>query len=393
MVQQQEYNEPVSELGFARQKSASQAPSLLWFYAIWVGLAWFSAASGHSSIDGNAGILLLFGITLSQGGFLLLTRSRSGSPVALEALVAAQIALGIGWTSAYMYFSTNSGDLVLGMYVTVLIYAIFHLDNRSFNQICVATAFSYLVALCLKWVSDPVAIDMIGSTFRFMVLLALVIWGIMFAHRLREIRNELQFRNEELQGVLDRVTRIAERDHLTKSFNRRYIMEVLAREKARADRSDGTFCVCIFDLDHFKMVNDRYGHLIGDRILSDFARRVKSELRGMDTVNPTEYKKSFGRFGGEEFIAVLPATNLDGGHICAERMRESVAAKAFDDRYEITVSVGVAEYNEHESIPQLLSRADEAMYRAKAGGRNMVCISKGIRDEDTGTVPNLRVLK
>ena len=132
--------------------------------------------------------------------------------------------------------------------------------------------------------------------------------------------------------------------------------------------------VCIFDLDHFKALNDEHGHLVGDRVLKRFARRVRNELRAMDLANPTDHRRSFGRFGGEEFIAILPSTALAGAAACAERIRATIADKPIDDIYKVTVSVGVAEYQRGETVPEMLARADDALYRAKAEGRNRVVI-------------------
>jgi diguanylate cyclase (GGDEF)-like protein len=153
-------------------------------------------------------------------------------------------------------------------------------------------------------------------------------------------------------------------------------MDSLAREKGRTDRSNNPFSICIFDLDHFKLLNDDYGHLAGDRILRGFAKRVRGELRTMDAVNRSEHRRSFGRFGGEEFIAILPATNLEGGARAAERIRKSVHDRVFDDAYKVTVSVGVAEYKRGETVSQLLKRADQALYQAKDNGRDRVCVSE-----------------
>ena len=149
-------------------------------------------------------------------------------------------------------------------------------------------------------------------------------------------------------------------------------MDSLAREKGRADRSNVPVSVCIFDLDHFKHLNDEHGHLVGDRVLKSFAKRVRGELRGMDTANPSDHRRSFGRFGGEEFIAILPSTALAGAAACAERIRAAIADRPFDDLYRVTTSVGVAEYRRGETVPELLARADDALYKAKAEGRNRV---------------------
>jgi diguanylate cyclase (GGDEF)-like protein len=113
----------------------------------------------------------------------------------------------------------------------------------------------------------------------------------------------------------------------------------------------------------------------------------------MDTVNSTARSGSFGRYGGEEFIAILPGTGLAGARRCAERIRSVIADHLFRGQYHITVSVGVAEYQLGESVSQLLSRADQALYQAKRDGRNQVRCSNPLADISDDTVPRLRILK
>ena len=113
----------------------------------------------------------------------------------------------------------------------------------------------------------------------------------------------------------------------------------------------------------------------------------------MDSVNATEHRGSFGRYGGEEFIAILPGSSLGGAERCAERIRAIVAHEEFRGRYHVTVSTGVAEYERGETVPQLLTRADQALYKAKRDGRNCVRRSERTEIKDTGTVPNLRILR
>ena len=279
------------------------------------------------------------------------------------------------------------------MYMTVLMFAVLHLNVRTVIAMGTGALASYLGIMTISIVTLPALAEPLQDGLRFMVLTAITTWIVLFARRLRTLRSQLQFRNDELQTTVDRVTRIAEEDHLTKSYNRRYIMDMLARERSRADRSGSNFSVLLFDLDHFKRINDQHGHLIGDQILTDFAHRVKGELRGMDSINTTEHKRSFGRYGGEEFIAVLPGTGLTGAEGCAERIRQIIADQEFRSRYRVTVSVGVAEYQHGESVAELLTRADEALYRAKRDGRNLVRVSDDDREPVDRTMPNLRILK
>jgi diguanylate cyclase (GGDEF)-like protein len=146
---------------------------------------------------------------------------------------------------------------------------------------------------------------------------------------------------------------------------------------ARSDRTGAPFCVCLLDLDHFKSLNDQHGHLAGDRTLASFARRVRGELRTMDSINQAGVPSALGRVGGEEFLVLLPDTTLRGALRVAERIREAVGQRPLDGKHEVTVSIGIAEYRGSETVGSLLGRADKALYGAKRGGRNRVhCASR-----------------
>jgi diguanylate cyclase (GGDEF)-like protein len=367
---------------------------LILFYGLWVVLAMASAVLGHSTISLSSAMFLLAGIVSTNFFFLSLTYTESHTEDFARLLANYQTILGIAWISAYSYFSTGAGDLVLGMYLTILMFAVSNLDSRTVLKLSSGALFSYLLIMSIKVISSPAAVAPVPDTIRFMILLAICGSAYSFARRLGDLRNELQCRNEELQTIIEQVTHIAGEDHLTKSHNRRYIMEVLAREKSRTDRSGGIFAVLMFDLDDFKQINDQHGHLVGDQILSDFAASVKHELRGMDSLNSSKRKRSFGRYGGEEFIAVLPETRLVGAELCAERIRDRIEKQKFRMRYSITVSIGVSEYHEGETVPQLLSRTDQALYQAKHDGRNLVrCSTQPIKKKPVFTRPKLRVLR
>jgi diguanylate cyclase (GGDEF)-like protein len=195
------------------------------------------------------------------------------------------------------------------------------------------------------------------------------------------IRGDCRDRPAEVLGTIGIVTDITERkrmesrlrhlattDDLTGCLNRRAFFSSAEQEMERAARYGGFVSVLMIDLDHFKQVNDRFGHAAGDRALKAAAAAIRANLREIDC---------FGRLGGEEFAAMLPETPLAGALMVAERLREAVAAVAvpLDDgeTLRLTVSLGVAERTADETaVDQLLARADTALYRAKAAGRNQV---------------------
>lgn len=132
---------------------------------------------------------------------------------------------------------------------------------------------------------------------------------------------------------------------------------------ANAERYGHAFSLVLFDIDHFKQVNDTYGHDEGDQVLETLVNSIQFCLREGD---------HFGRWGGEEFMVLLPGTDLDGATEFAERMRERVAATDFRLQDPVTISLGVAEWSPGNNFKNLLVRADSAMYKAKTGGRDRV---------------------
>jgi diguanylate cyclase (GGDEF)-like protein len=201
-------------------------------------------------------------------------------------------------------------------------------------------------------------------------LVAVALWLASLALARQQQQRDRQ--QEQLAASLRRATYQAERDQLTRSYNRRHIIELLSREMARSDRTGTPFCVCLLDLDHFKALNDRHGHQAGDRTLASFARRVRGELRTMDSINQAGVPSALGRVGGEEFLVLLPDTTLRGALQVAERIRQCVNQRPLDGRHEVTVSIGMAEYRGSETVGSLLGRADKALYGAKRAGRNRV---------------------
>jgi diguanylate cyclase (GGDEF)-like protein len=158
----------------------------------------------------------------------------------------------------------------------------------------------------------------------------------------------------------------SETDSLTGLPNRRQLLIVLDRAHEQAQQQRLFLSIAILDIDHFKRVNDTFGHVIGDRVLQRVARAASSALRGTDMI---------GRFGGEEFIIVLPNAPLDVAETIAERVRVAIEADTIDgfgDWPTVTASLGVASWQPGEAITALLQRADEALYDAKRGGRNVV---------------------
>lgn len=165
------------------------------------------------------------------------------------------------------------------------------------------------------------------------------------------------------------IYRMSVLDGLTEVYNRRYALEALEREAARARRRGRPLAVLLFDIDHFKLINDTYGHLAGDKILRDLARGVPPRVGPEGIV---------GRYGGEEFLVVLRETDGARALILAEQIRADVEEHVFEFdrvRVPVTVSVGVAALEDEApdaELASLIRSADEKLYRAKCWGRNRI---------------------
>jgi diguanylate cyclase (GGDEF)-like protein len=378
-------NPPVS------QQFAHWLPTL-GFYAGWTGLAWVSHLSGNSSIDTVAAAIMAAGIIVTNALLTFLGRPRQDADN--DAFDLARSGLAVAWVTVYAVLVHGHGELLPGMYLTAVFLAVFHTGAERMQQLALAAGGSYALAITVRTLSSTAGEPIWGEVLQCLGVLIILALLTTHARRIEASRRELNDKVARLRYEMQRVTRSAERDHLTKSFNRQYIMEALLREKARADRSGRAFSVCIFDLDRFKALNDQHGHMVGDRALAVFANRARRALRSMDAINPTRFRRSLGRMGGEEFIAVLPGTGLEGAAICAERVREAVGLHLVDEKFRVTVSAGVAEYRHGETIPELLTRADQALYAAKRGGRNRVRLSAApARKDSTPQKPELRIVR
>lgn len=169
--------------------------------------------------------------------------------------------------------------------------------------------------------------------------------------------------------LYEEIEKLAITDSLTKLYTRRHCLARFSEELQRSEKYKMDLSFLMLDVDNFKFYNDKFGHLVGDVILRDVAKSIKSNVREIDLV---------GRFGGEEFLVILTDTPKQGAEFVAERIRETIQnkeIKAYDERLKVTVSIGVTTFPEDAKTPEeLLDKADWCLYRAKKMGKNRVCV-------------------
>lgn len=200
----------------------------------------------------------------------------------------------------------------------------------------------------------------------FLVLLHLMALAITFSYYSSidsRLNLDIRIAFEEKLDLVARLEKLAMEDSLTNTFRRHTIDELIYKEILASEKDRTTFCLVLVDVDHFKWINDRLGHLEGDRILKLISTSLKSSLRDSDRI---------GRWGGDEFIVLLPHTSLNEGIRIADAMRERVEGLQLLPRVPVTASFGASAWIHGEEPGETLRRADEALYRAKNGGRNRV---------------------
>ncbi len=209
-------------------------------------------------------------------------------------------------------------------------------------------------------------------------LIAVVMWNQYVAKIL--LQRQLQATNAALQEQQKTLESMAERDTLTGLYNRRKFVATAEQELARLGRAPADLCLLLIDLDHFKRINDQYGHPAGDAILQHVASVLVSHVRATDTV---------ARLGGEEFIVLVPHTSVDGALALAEKLRQALHQHVLDwhgTPLQVTASVGVCgTAGQHSTtFDTLYSAADDALYAAKHQGRDRVVLASAPRSPDAG---------
>ncbi|PKN08038.1 MAG: hypothetical protein CVU73_09310 [Deltaproteobacteria bacterium HGW-Deltaproteobacteria-8] len=199
---------------------------------------------------------------------------------------------------------------------------------------------------------------LLGAALAVYLLTGLLLFRPMVAEVVRD--------REHLESLIRNLEIQASTDKLTGAYNRRTWDVEIRREFSKARRAGSNLCLVMTDLDHFKRVNDEHGHQRGDRVLQEFAKRLRQAVRASDTLY---------RLGGEEFAMLLPGTDIEQGRVTAEKLRLRVAESPLDRDVPITASFGVAVTDGNESPDEFYRRADQAMYAAKEAGRNRVEVS------------------
>lgn len=266
---------------------------------------------------------------------------------------------------AAIYLAPEVGFYFVCIIFIVLGFGALRMSARQTGLVWTYAAVG--LTFLFAWTELPIAMPMGTPVERDLALLCFVsalgrcAFTGLYGASLREM---LYKRGNELKAAHAKIEQLAQIDELTGAFNRRYIMKALNEEMARAQRTGTPCSLAIIDVDHFKRINDTFGHPAGDDVLRELSATLAQSVRGLDRL---------GRYGGEEFLLVLPGSHKEQAAIVLERLREAVAAmdwSAVSGTLEVTISAGLAEVRQADAPGDVLARADTALYRAKDAGRN-----------------------
>ena len=345
----------------------SRAFTSMLVYVVCLGLAEYALA--HDMADPVATRLL-------QGGMIVwmvvvYTTLRSGLNLRFRdpSLTFLQVMAAGAWiTAAYIVFTPVRGSLLMLLALT-LVFSIFNLDRtgrRIYNGcVVVGTGLTMFTLSTLRPDDYPFQVEWVHFVLTAVVL---AVMG-QLSEQLLAIRARLRTQRNELEAALSRIQELATRDVLTGLPNRRYATDLFAQLARGAERNGSPLSVCLIDLDHFKRVNDTYGHKAGDIVLQRFADTATGALRESDVL---------ARWGGEEFLVLLPDTPVKKADQSMARVRAALAQTRLvtaADAAAVTFSAGLAQFRPGESIEHAVERADFALYRAKSDGRNRCVIS------------------
>jgi len=286
-------------------------------------------------------------------------------------MTLGQISFGILWGMVLLSQTLpEARGGVLLVFVTGFFFGVFRLTTRQFLLLTAFASLAYAGLIRLDWNElEPAARQTELSQWLFLTIVLL--WMSFMGGYVARLR-------ANLRAAMGRIEELANRDHLTGAGNRRAITGSLDQAIQACRESGHSLSVLLLDLDYFKRLNDEYGHLAGDTVLKHFVQCIEAALRGHDFIQ-SEGGERLGRFGGEEFLVVLPGTDQEGAFQAAERLRQVVENEAFATEHgdlRVTVSIGLSEYRPGDDPESLLKRADKALYRAKDLGRNRVEVAE-----------------
>ncbi|WP_348680452.1 GGDEF domain-containing protein [Alcanivorax profundi] len=351
-------NPPERAIRLRRQFMALYSYLLLWVGTfLGVQLSAFEPGTPHALIFG-----WLYGINAL---FYLMIRSGCSERLKDPSLTFLQMATGILATTAILYFSRELRGAMLSIYFMVMTFGVFALDRRGLMLMALFTLTCFTGLQVFELSTSPHSVVFSYLIGHWIILALGLCWFIYVGGYIHNLQTRVRDQRESLREAHERLSAIAIRDELTGLYNRRHFLERLDEEMSLAERNGSALHLAIIDLDHFKQVNDQYGHAAGDEVLCRFSNLASQGLRRSDLL---------ARYGGEEFVVLFPHASKQACMAAMERLRDAFASQdfGFSGAMQTSFSAGLAAYQKGESAESFTHRADTALYEAKAAGRNRI---------------------
>lgn len=337
-------------------------------YAICCSAAFYAAEVGMMR-DFAPKLLLATTIPCYTAFYVLVRSGRTRTMRDPNLMIPQQSFSLLAIAFAYTAIGPYDRGLVLVLIALVMVFGMYTHQPR---QAAFAGVLAMvLLAMCMGVLShiDPVYYPPTLELLRFELMIGTLPPLILAAYQISAWRNRLAQQRRELRDTLEKVQALASRDALTGLYNRRHMQDRLVDSAKRHERYGERFTVVLVDLDHFKRINDVHGHRVGDEALMAFASAATLALRESDTV---------GRWGGEEFLFILPNTSPTKALVALDRLRAALQHCSISSRVpglRVAFSAGVAQHDLAAPVHRTLERADQALYQAKTAGRNRSLVS------------------
>lgn len=331
-------------------------------YAICTLILLYGTKSGLFHAKGATVLALL--CIATPAAFLIVMRSGWNLRFAQPSLALPQAICAQSLVAAAYAVTGAAHPSTLILLATVMVFGMFEMNTASVWKLMAYSIVAIGCVMVLRSFQEPLVYPAKLQLINFMMAAATLPSISALSIQLRQMRERLRAQKTALEAALHQIRQAATHDELTGLPNRRHMLTMLAEHVTRHGRGGPEFMVALIDMDHFKHVNDSFGHRVGDEALVCFARQARLHLRSTDIV---------GRWGGEEFLVILPESPPGDPNIGLERLRGALAvteASRAAPHLRIAFSSGLTRYEPGEDIDDVIERADQALYCAKAAGRN-----------------------
>ncbi|MGA9110928.1 MAG: GGDEF domain-containing protein [Smithella sp.] len=283
-------------------------------------------------------------------------------------LTLLQMILATYWVMVIVYYADSMRGLVLLGSMVVFVFGLFKLNVRQFLFLSAYAVVNYAVVIFMLYKTHPQSVNKSVDVLNIMILALVLPWFSMVGGYITKLRMKVAKSLSDVRESEKKYLELSIIDDLSQLYNSRHFYSQLEKEIERSNRYEQPLTLLMLDLDTFKDFNDKYGHIKGDNVLSRLGQVIKRCVRDPDSAY---------RYGGEEFMIMLPMTTAANGIVTAKRIQEEFRTESFtpvpgEDVF-VTMSIGLAQYKSKEDMRAFVDRVDKLMYQAKQQGKDRIC--------------------